>query len=226
MSDQSTQQEPSMEEILASIRRIISEDGDENGADAKAAAPDAPDGDADGDDDAISVEDILEDDAEDDDVLELTDVAEAPSIPEPEPEPVVAAVHEPEPKSAPETPTDPFDTGDDSDLMAIDRTPDPEPAPKPAPVAMPVSAPRPASSEKIESQGLMSEEAASAATAAFERLSDDMRISSDGTSRTMEDLVQDLLRPMMKQWLDENLASIVEAAVAEEVERVSRRRRR
>ena len=31
MSDQDQQQEPSMEEILASIRRIISEDGDEQG---------------------------------------------------------------------------------------------------------------------------------------------------------------------------------------------------
>ena len=37
MSDQEAQQEPSMEEILASIRRIISEDGDEE----TAAAPEA-----------------------------------------------------------------------------------------------------------------------------------------------------------------------------------------
>ena len=34
MSESKTQQEPSMEEILASIRRIISEDGDEDAGDA------------------------------------------------------------------------------------------------------------------------------------------------------------------------------------------------
>jgi len=39
MSDQRPQQEPSMEEILASIRRIISEDGSEEGEPAPAPAP-------------------------------------------------------------------------------------------------------------------------------------------------------------------------------------------
>jgi cell pole-organizing protein PopZ len=38
MSDPNAEQEPSMEEILASIRRIISEDGDEEES-AEAAAP-------------------------------------------------------------------------------------------------------------------------------------------------------------------------------------------
>ena len=74
--------------------------------------------------------------------------------------------------------------------------------------------------------GLMSTEATAAAAAAFDRLTDNMRTSRDGESRTLEDLVQDLLRPMMKAWLDENLPTIVEAAVAEELERVSRHRRR
>ena len=38
MSDPTTEQEPTMEEILASIRRIISEDGDEEGQEEGAAA--------------------------------------------------------------------------------------------------------------------------------------------------------------------------------------------
>ena len=42
MSDQNAQQEPSMEEILASIRRIISEDGDEDNAAAPEAEAEAP----------------------------------------------------------------------------------------------------------------------------------------------------------------------------------------
>ena len=41
MSDAKSQQEPSMEEILASIRRIISEDGTEE---REEGAPDAPPG--------------------------------------------------------------------------------------------------------------------------------------------------------------------------------------
>ena len=42
--------------------------------------------------------------------------------------------------------------------------------------------------------------------------------------RTLEDVVRELLRPLLKAWLDENLPSIVQATVAEEVERISRRR--
>jgi hypothetical protein len=42
--------------------------------------------------------------------------------------------------------------------------------------------------------------------------------------RTLEDVVRELLRPMLKDWLDENLPTIVEAAVAQEVDRISRGR--
>lgn len=260
MSDQGTQAEPSMEEILASIRRIISEDGEDEGAEGAAASADTdadagkapadadeapadiameaepaaePEPAAEAEEEATPIEDLMvaEDDAGEDDVLELTDIAEAGPEPEPvpEPEPEVAAAPEPEPEPEPEsTPEpvadDPFDTGEDSDLMAIDRTVEPEPAaaPEPAPEPVPVAniAPTP------EPSGLMSAEATAAATAAFDRLTADMKISEDGESGTLEGLVQDLLRPMMKEWLDANLPAIVEAAVAEEVERVGRRRRR
>ena len=43
--------------------------------------------------------------------------------------------------------------------------------------------------------------------------------------RTLEDVVRELLRPMMKAWLDEHLPGIVEAQVAAEVERIARLRR-
>ncbi len=42
--------------------------------------------------------------------------------------------------------------------------------------------------------------------------------------RTLEDVVRELLRPLLKAWLDENLPRIVEAKVAEEVERIARSR--
>jgi cell pole-organizing protein PopZ len=42
--------------------------------------------------------------------------------------------------------------------------------------------------------------------------------------RTLEDVVRELLRPLLKEWLDENLPAIVEEKVQAEVERISRRR--
>jgi cell pole-organizing protein PopZ len=41
--------------------------------------------------------------------------------------------------------------------------------------------------------------------------------------RTLEDLVRDMLKPMLKEWLDANLPDIVERLVRAEIERVSRR---
>jgi uncharacterized protein len=41
--------------------------------------------------------------------------------------------------------------------------------------------------------------------------------------RTLEDLVRDMLKPMLKAWLDANLPDIVERLVRAEIERVSRR---
>lgn len=41
---------------------------------------------------------------------------------------------------------------------------------------------------------------------------------------TLEEVVRDTLRPMLKPWLDENLPSLVERMVEAEIERVARRR--
>ena len=43
-------------------------------------------------------------------------------------------------------------------------------------------------------------------------------------ARTLEDLVKEMLRPMLKSWLDDNLPSLVERIVRAEIERVSRGR--
>ena len=50
------------------------------------------------------------------------------------------------------------------------------------------------------------------------------RIAMPAGGRTLEDVVRELLRPLLKAWLDENLPRIVEAKVAEEVERIARSR--
>ena len=40
----------------------------------------------------------------------------------------------------------------------------------------------------------------------------------------VSEMAQDMLRPMLKAWLDDNLPSLVERLVREEIERVSRGR--
>lgn len=68
---------------------------------------------------------------------------------------------------------------------------------------------------------LLSNESNAAATAAFDSLA---RTILSKNARTLEDLVQDMLRPMLKSWLDENLPPLVERLVRAEIERVSRGR--
>ncbi|MFP6758201.1 MAG: DUF2497 domain-containing protein, partial [Alphaproteobacteria bacterium] len=77
MTEEKTDQEPSMEEILSSIRRIISSDGEEGEATPEAAVKP----------EAVEPEVTPEaDEAEGEGVLELTGRVDEPD-PEPEPEP-------------------------------------------------------------------------------------------------------------------------------------------
>ncbi|MGE0409326.1 MAG: PopZ family protein, partial [Amphiplicatus sp.] len=81
--------------------------------------------------------------------------------------------------------------------------------------------------EAMQDEGeeeILDEGAAAAASKAFHSLSQSVRVSA-GDGRTLEDIVVDMLRPMVKEWLDSNLPAIVEEKVEEEVQRVARRRR-
>ncbi|MFG1480822.1 DUF2497 domain-containing protein [Xanthobacter sp. V4C-4] len=57
-----------------------------------------------------------------------------------------------------------------------------------------------------------------AVAAAFKSLGD---LVLPQQERTVEDLVKEILRPMLKEWLDQNLAGIVERLVRAEIERVT-----
>jgi cell pole-organizing protein PopZ len=182
MSEQ-TSQEPTMEEILASIRRIISED-DAPAAEEAEAAPAATE-----------------------------EPAAMQAEPEPQPEPVAAepepvAVAEPAPAVEEEALelTEKVETHGDLDVV----TP---------PAAAPVAEPEPAPVEN-----LVSERAASAAASSFGQLS--AAIGMPREDRTLEDVVRELLRPLLQQWLDSNLPGIVQQAVEAEVERIARGRAR
>jgi len=172
MSEQSSQ-EPTMEEILASIRRIISEDE----APADTAAPEA-------ESEPFSAAPR----EEKEEVLDLVD------------------------------PIAPVETRGDIDVFVAPAPPAPEPiAYEPAPAAMPVPS-SPVEPEEI----LISSKAAGAAANAFGSLSAAIAMPKEG--RSLEDVTRELLRPLLKAWLDENLPRIVSARVEEEVARIARLR--
>jgi len=159
------QPEPSMEEILASIRRIISEDGEE-------------------------------------------ETATPPSTP--------AARTRPAPPRAPATPPSaaPHDLADDDRAELHLRTEDVEMIKKNVAEA----------TQEEGEEEILDETTAAAASKAFHSLTQTVRVSK-GEGRTLEDIVTELLKPMVKEWLDSNLPAIVEEKVEEEVQRVARRRR-
>jgi cell pole-organizing protein PopZ len=71
---------------------------------------------------------------------------------------------------------------------------------------------------------MMSAEASATANASFNRLAAALVGRSMG-DRSVEDVAREMLRGMLKQWLDENLPALVEQLVREEIERVARRGR-
>lgn len=209
MAEQAADNEPSMEEILSSIRRIINEDDAPAEAEAEPAAA-APEPEPDAGNDQGAIDDIFgdagdagADDAGEDggDVLELTDRIEEPA-----------------------GGTDPI-VGDD-DLMIVDREDDFEAVVAEEPAYEPEPEPE-IDFDSLDTEvedGIMSEPAVSAAMGSFHSLADTIRIS-DEEGRTLEGVVRALLRPMLKEWLDTNLPGIVDEKVQAEIDRVARRRR-
>ena len=65
---------------------------------------------------------------------------------------------------------------------------------------------------------IISQEAGARVAASFEDLS---RAIREDQMRSVEDAVQDMLRPMLQEWLDDNLPRLVERLVREEIERVA-----
>lgn len=71
---------------------------------------------------------------------------------------------------------------------------------------------------------MLSAETVAAAGSSFNRLAETILARATG-DRSVEDMTRELLRSMLKQWLDENLPALVERLVREEIERVARRGR-
>jgi cell pole-organizing protein PopZ len=66
---------------------------------------------------------------------------------------------------------------------------------------------------------MLSHSTVSAVESAFNSLANTVLSNN---ARTLEDLVKEMLRPMLKSWLDDNLPGLVERIVKAEIERVSR----
>lgn len=208
MAEVKTEQEPSIEEILESIRQIISEDGD-------AAAKPAPE-------------------------TKLEVVQPAPIPPSNlslTPEKPAELPKGPELSLTPEAPKKPEPMPLDlTDKITPVAPPAAPPPPPPAPVA---EAEDEKSSDTIEMMDspmtnkdtatpLISQEAASAATDALSKLlAGNVAVESEAPGRTgkvtLEDMTRDLMKPLIKNWLDQNLPGIVEKIVQKEVEKLSNR---
>jgi len=74
--------------------------------------------------------------------------------------------------------------------------------------------------KRVPEDGLLSRRTRTAVGSAFNRLSESARKHEP----TLEDVVRETLRPMLKSWLDENLPRVVERMVQEEIERITRGR--
>ncbi|MGJ5181059.1 PopZ family protein [Bradyrhizobium oligotrophicum] len=245
-------QEPSMEEILASIRRIIADDEGKPPAAEKAAAPDPVKAEKPA---APAPKPVMSD-------IPPSKIAAAapakPAPPPPAPPPAAAA-------SNSQDDIDALLAGLDETTPAAEARPaEPEPAPEPevleltddmavappTPAPAPAPAPAAASFRKVDPQddiefiesGRLNQKAASFETS-FDPVTPKQPILAPSTvnavesafnalantvlsnnARTLEDLVKEMLRPMLKSWLDDNLPALVERIVKAEIERVSRGR--
>lgn len=196
--------EPSMEEILASIRKIIADDslGTKKDEFAPAAPAPAP----------VTVEPEPVDDT-DADVLDLAEVATV--APQPGDDVLIGA-----PDPAEDLP----DFGDFAEpvMVEVDMTP-PEPVvmPEPIPVMVtPPPAPVPMRTPAAMEDHILSRETGGLVANAFAQLSRNTPMPAAG--RSLEDVVCEMLRPMLREWMDSHLPGIVERLVKAEIERVSR----
>jgi cell pole-organizing protein PopZ len=105
-----------------------------------------------------------------------------------------------------------------SDVVFTDPPAQPEPPP-PRMVEEPRRQPLPQPS--IHERTLMSANTSAAVDSAFNALAQTVLVQN---ARTLEDLVREMLRPLLKGWLDDNLPGMVERIVKAEIERVSRGR--
>jgi uncharacterized protein len=217
MTQPAKAQEPSMEEILASIRRIIADDdsgkappkGPDPIAAPAAAAPTPPRP-------AAVAPPAPAPSAPAERQADIDAMLADLNVPPPQPErpvPDVLELTEAMAASVPPSSEEGFRTIDGQSDIEFDESP--APALEPAGPSL-----RPRYREEPQ-DGLVSALTSSAVDSAFNTLAHTVLVQN---ARTLEDLVREMLRPLLKTWLDDNLPGLVERLVRAEIERVSRGR--
>jgi uncharacterized protein len=214
-------QEPSMEEILASIRRIIADD-DPARTPPKASEPLPPPR-------PVPVPRMAppppppEPEIKEEEIDTMLAQLQATSPPEPrmEEEPASDILDLTEQMATPQPASGPaFRTIDGRPDVVFEDSPVEAPSELPLPPLPPrIEEPRPVMNGG--DRGLISPATSAAVDSAFNTLAQTVLVQN---GRTLEDLVREMLRPMLKTWLDDNLPSMVERLVRAEIERVSRGR--
>lgn len=206
MADKTPEQEPSIEEILASIRQIISDDDEK---DQSASAEEAP-----APQPVVTPEPKV---AEPAPIKTETPVVE----PEEEPEPEEEEFIEEEDEDVLELTTAdaigaqpvvrPLEAPIEVDLQDIEETPEEEP---------PAMSPLPSDTDSI-----LSDETRHAAISSMAKLAGNTPINRpthSAGSVTLEDIVREILNPMLREWMDTNLPPMVERIVQKELEKLAR----
>jgi cell pole-organizing protein PopZ len=142
----------------------------------------------------------------------------AASMPERALEPVLDNFDADEQMIAPEAIPAPTAIEDIAEAQSDDILDDSLPEPPPS---RPASEPQRHAAETCGDDALISAATAAAVESALSTLA---RTAPVQNGRSLEDLVREMLRPMLKSWLDDNLPSMVERLVRAEIERVSRAR--
>jgi cell pole-organizing protein PopZ len=218
MTQAAKAQEPSMEEILASIRRIIADDDgvkpparpEAKGPEMKAPEP-APLAKAAPSPPAKPAPATNKQDDIDAMMAGLMDEPPEPApLPEPEPADVLELTEE---MQAPA-----FRKIDGTQDVVFDEAPEPLP-----PLRAAAEPPRaePAPPPPLPEEPIISSATAAAVDSAFNALAHTVLVQN---AKTLEDLVKEMLRPMLQHWLDNNLPTLVERLVRQEIERVARGR--
>ena len=220
MSEETAQsedgQEQSMEDILANIRGILSDEEDEEGASKET---DGPNAEADLEPETQPAGEAAE--------LETEPVLE----PEPELKPADAATPEPA-AAAPEPPVT-------SAPELAPAAPVEEAKPELAPMPTPESAPMPGPMEEIleltpdmVASGVISATTARASTDVLSELAAavldrrDMAVGASSSEMTLEGIVRGMLKPILSEWLDRNLPYLIERLVKKEIDHMINRAER
>ncbi|MDQ2893752.1 MAG: DUF2497 domain-containing protein [Pseudomonadota bacterium] len=76
-------------------------------------------------------------------------------------------------------------------------------------------------SDTVKPEPILSQETAAASRGSLETLSRLIVKQEPGSDGTLEGLVREMLRPMLRDWLDSNLPDLVETLVAREIAKIT-----